>query len=70
MQEGIAWNHIGFTDNEETLKLIEARMGIISVLNEECMRPMGNDEALTSKLSTLHMKHPDFSKVIYTVNFE
>jgi myosin V len=37
-------------------------MGIISVLNEECMRPMGNDDAFTSKLTTLHVNHPDFSK--------
>ena len=58
-QEGITWDHINFTDNEQTLQLIDARMGIISVLNEECMRPMGNDEAFTSKLTTLHTKHPD-----------
>mmetsp|Transcript_50054 Transcript_50054/g.64134 ORF Transcript_50054/g.64134 Transcript_50054/m.64134 type:complete len:1151 (-) Transcript_50054:283-3735(-) len=61
-EEGIAWETITFTDNEATLNLIEARMGIISVLNEECMRPMGNDDAFTSKLTTLHIKHPDFSK--------
>ena len=61
-QEGISWESIAFTDNEATLSLIEARMGIISVLNEECMRPMGNDEAFISKLSTVHIKHPDFSK--------
>lgn len=36
-------------------------MGIIAVLNEECMRPMGNDDAFASKLATLHAKHPDFS---------
>jgi len=61
-EEGISWETITFVDNANTLSLIEARMGIISVLNEECMRPMGNDEAFTSKLTTLHVKHPDFSK--------
>ena len=60
-EEGIAWEAISFVDNEATLSLIEARMGIISVLNEECMRPMGNDEAFNSKLTTLHQKHADFS---------
>jgi len=61
-EEGICWETITFTDNAATLSLIDARMGVISVLNEECMRPMGNDEAFTSKLTTLHAKHPDFSK--------
>ena len=60
-EEGIAWEAISFVDNEATLNLIEARMGVISVLNEECMRPMGNDEAFNSKLTTLHHKHVDFS---------
>ena len=60
-EEGIPWKSIEFVDNVETLALIEARMGIFAVLNEECQRPMGNDDAFASKLGTLHAKHADFS---------
>ena len=60
--EGIAWDFVDFVDNAGTLDLIESRMGVISVLNEECVRPKGNDEALVSKLTSLHKDHPSFSK--------
>ena len=52
--EGIIWSTVDFRDNAAVLDLIDARMGIISVLNEECMRPKGSDEALCSKLLTAH----------------
>ena len=39
--EGVPWTHVDFTDNAETLALIEGRMGVISLLNEECLRPKG-----------------------------
>lgn len=35
--EGVQWEKISYQDNSSTLALIDARMGIISVLNEECM---------------------------------
>ena len=43
-----------FPDNAAVLTLIEGRMGIIDVLNEECVRPRGSDEGFVSKLTTLH----------------
>ncbi len=58
--EGIQWQHIDFADNQPVLDLIESRMGIISILNEECMRPRGSDSALCSKLLTSQGKHPAF----------
>ena len=61
-QEGIAWSHIEYQDNAPTLALIEGKMGIIAVLNEECLRPKGNDAAFCSKLITLQSSHPGFSK--------
>jgi myosin heavy subunit len=41
--EGIELDEIKFEDNAAVLQLVEGRMGLISVLNEECVRPRGND---------------------------
>ena len=48
-EEGIPWNHVDFSDNAEVLGLVESRMGIIAVLNEECVRPRGSDVSFVSK---------------------
>ncbi|KAJ8600328.1 hypothetical protein CTAYLR_000646 [Chrysophaeum taylorii] len=53
-EERIPWTHVSFPDNAPVLQLIDARMGIIDVLNEECMRPRGSDEGFVSKLNSIH----------------
>lgn len=52
--EGIPWDRIEFKDNAPLLDLIEAKLGIVAMLNEECVRPKGSDENFVSKLSTVH----------------
>lgn len=43
-EEGIGWSNIDFPDNQETLDLIEAkRVGIFSVLDEQCRLPKRTD---------------------------
>ncbi|EGZ20679.1 hypothetical protein PHYSODRAFT_359958 [Phytophthora sojae] len=53
-EEGIVWDHIEYADNQDVLTVIESRMGIISLLNEEVMRPKGNEESFMSKVTSLH----------------
>lgn len=71
--EGILWNHIDFVDNQDVISMIEDRLGIISLLNDEVMRPMGNDESLVSKLSTIHkddqnvIEFPRTSRTQFTI---
>ncbi|KAI9905832.1 hypothetical protein PsorP6_013739 [Peronosclerospora sorghi] len=57
--EGILWSHVDFADNQDVISIIEDRLGIISLLNDEVMRPKGNDESLVSKLSTIHKDEQD-----------
>jgi Myosin head (motor domain) len=38
-EEGIEWDPIEFTDNLQILKMIEKRLGIVDVLNEESHFP-------------------------------
>lgn len=49
-EEGIPWSHVEFSDNAEVLGLVESRMGIIAVLNEECVRPRGGDLSFVNKV--------------------
>eukprot|EP00903_Cladosiphon_okamuranus_P010022 g9504.t1 len=69
-EEGIPWSHVDFSDNAEVLGLIESRMGIIAVLNEECVRPRGGDLSFVSKLATLHADHSAFSRAKLAGPFE
>ena len=48
--EGLPLGSIAYADNSNVLTLIEGRMGAISILNEECVRPRGGDESFVSKL--------------------
>lgn len=44
-EEGIGWSNIDFPDNQDTLDLIEAkRVGIFSVLDEQCRLPKRTDQ--------------------------
>mmetsp|Transcript_22722 Transcript_22722/g.30067 ORF Transcript_22722/g.30067 Transcript_22722/m.30067 type:complete len:1036 (-) Transcript_22722:432-3539(-) len=53
-REGIDLDEITYSDNSEVLKLIEGRMGLIAILNEECVRPKGNDASFVSKLKSVN----------------
>lgn len=52
--EGIELGEVSFQDNADVLSLIEGRMGLISVLNEECVRPKGNDTAFVAKIYAMN----------------
>jgi len=47
--EGLDLAEIKYDDNSDVLDLIEGKFGIIKQLNEECVRPKGNDEAFVTK---------------------
>jgi len=52
--EGIPMPEVAFLDNSQVLHLIEGRMGFISMLNEECLRPHGNDASFVAKVKTVN----------------
>ncbi|RHY26374.1 hypothetical protein DYB32_007678 [Aphanomyces invadans] len=61
-QEGLGWTYVRFQDNQDMLDLLEAPLGVIALLNEECIRPMGNDLTFCSKLASTHDVHPRLDK--------
>ena len=47
--EGIELAEITYDDNTDVLDLIEGRTGLLALLNEECVRPKGNDQQFVQK---------------------
>ncbi|XP_043358593.1 unconventional myosin-Vb-like isoform X5 [Dermochelys coriacea] len=63
MKEEIPWTFIDFYDNQPCIDLIEAKMGILDLLNEECKMPKGSDASWAQKLYDRHLHHsPHFQK--------
>lgn len=50
LREEIDWTFIDFSDNQPCIDLIEGKMGILSLLDEESRLPMGSDEQFVTKL--------------------
>ncbi|CAJ0942079.1 unnamed protein product, partial [Mesorhabditis belari] len=63
-REGIEWTFIDFgLDLQACIELIEKPLGIISMLDEECIVPKATDMTYVDKLTNQHLgKHPNFVK--------
>ena len=49
MKEGIEWKMIDFYDNQPCIDLIEAKLGVLDLLDEECRMPKGSDKSWVEK---------------------
>lgn len=55
-KEGIEWEFIDFgMDLQACIDLIEKPMGLLSILEEECMFPKASDKTLIDKLNAQHL---------------
>ncbi|CAO3633816.1 unnamed protein product [Cunninghamella blakesleeana] len=61
VKEKINWTFIEFTDNQKCIELIEGRLGILSLLDEESRLPSGSDEGFIQKLYTNFEKSADYN---------
>ncbi|XP_075998597.1 unconventional myosin-Vc isoform X2 [Genypterus blacodes] len=62
MKEDIPWTLIDFYDNQPVIDLIEAKMGILDLLDEECLFPQGTDQSWLQKLYNYLDPNPLFEK--------
>uniref|UniRef100_A0A8C3NHK0 Uncharacterized protein n=1 Tax=Geospiza parvula TaxID=87175 RepID=A0A8C3NHK0_GEOPR len=62
MKEGIPWTLIDFYDNQPCIDLIEAKLGILDLLDEECKVPKGTDQNWAQKLYDRHAASQHFQK--------
>jgi len=67
-EEGLDLREIKVEDNSKALQLLEGKLGLVQLLNEECVRPKGNDETFVSKVFTHNQQpgSPLFSKRTFT----
>uniref|UniRef100_A0A673KW50 Unconventional myosin-X-like n=1 Tax=Sinocyclocheilus rhinocerous TaxID=307959 RepID=A0A673KW50_9TELE len=61
-REGIHWEAIDWMDNAECLDLIEKKLGMLSLINEESRFPKGTDYTLLEKLHSRHATNPYYVK--------
>merc|ERR1719391_374421 len=63
-KEGIEWKDVDFGMNLiHTIELIEKKMGILSMLEEECIVPKATDKTYLEKMMNKHLgKHNSFAK--------
>ncbi|XP_007486729.1 unconventional myosin-Vb isoform X1 [Monodelphis domestica] len=62
MKEQIPWTLIDFYDNQPCIDLIEAKLGILDLLDEECKVPKGTDQNWAQKLYDQHSSSQHFQK--------
>ncbi|KAL2093412.1 hypothetical protein ACEWY4_010724 [Coilia grayii] len=62
MKEDIPWTLIDFYDNQPIIDLIEAKMGILDLLDEECLFPQGTEQNWLQKLQNYLGSNPLFHK--------
>ncbi len=74
VREQIDWTFIDFSDNQPCIDLIEGKMGVLSLLDEESRLPMGSDEQFVTKLhhnfaadKQKFYKKPRFGRSAFTV---
>ncbi|XP_035247221.1 unconventional myosin-Vb isoform X3 [Anguilla anguilla] len=62
VKEQIPWTLIDFYDNQPCIDLIEAKLGILDLLDEECKVPKGTDQNWAQKLYGKHSGSEHFQK--------
>ena len=74
VREKIDWTFIDFSDNQPCIDLIEGKLGILALLDEESRLPMGSDEHFVTKLhhnfaadKQIFYKKPRFGRSAFTV---
>ncbi|KAI8097679.1 P-loop containing nucleoside triphosphate hydrolase protein [Halteromyces radiatus] len=75
VKEKIDWKFIEFSDNQRCIEMIEAKLGILSLLDEESRLPSGSDQGFCDKLYNNfttptyknYFKKPRFSNKAFTV---
>ena len=74
LREEIDWKFIDFADNQPCIDLIEGKLGVLALLDEESRLPMGSDDSFVTKLhhnfaadKSPSYKKPRFGKSAFTV---
>lgn len=72
-KEEIEWTFIDFYDNQPCIDLIETKLGILDLLDEECRMPKGSDSSWAEKLyakcgKSKHFEKPRFGTSAFLIH--
>nr|XP_049698481.1 unconventional myosin-Va isoform X1 [Helicoverpa armigera]XP_049698485.1 unconventional myosin-Va isoform X2 [Helicoverpa armigera] len=62
IKEEISWEMIEFYDNQPCIDLIEDRLGVLALLDEQCRVPQGSDAGFVAKLHQSCARYAHFMK--------
>ncbi|KAL7842505.1 hypothetical protein SRHO_G00241940 [Serrasalmus rhombeus] len=68
-REGLVWDDVNWMDNGECLDLIEKKLGLLALVNEESHFPKATDATLLEKLHSQHSKNPFYIKPRVAVHY-
>jgi myosin-5 len=69
VREEINWTFIDFSDNQTCIDLIESKLGVLALLDEESRLPSGSDASFLQKLNDQLLKKPDYQSVFKKPRF-
>ncbi|KAG8512637.1 Unconventional myosin-X, partial [Galemys pyrenaicus] len=67
-REGLVWEDIDWVDNGECLDLIEKKLGLLALINEESHFPQATDSTLLEKLHNQHANNHFYVKPRVAIN--
>ncbi|XP_006874499.1 PREDICTED: unconventional myosin-X [Chrysochloris asiatica] len=67
-REGLVWEEMDWLDNGECLDLIEKKLGLLALINEESHFPQATDSTLLGKLHSQHANNHFYVKPRVAVN--
>lgn len=68
--EGLPIEKLEHEDNKEVIRFLEGRVGLMSLLNEECILPRGSDAGFVRKVYATHKSDIPSSKLFFKRNFQ
>ncbi|KAG6865880.1 hypothetical protein C0991_010961 [Blastosporella zonata] len=63
IKEEINWTFIDFSDNQPCIDVIEGKLGVLALLDEESRLPSGSDTSFLQKLNNQLLAKPEFKTV-------
>ncbi|KAF9562132.1 myosin 5 [Agrocybe pediades] len=69
VKEEIKWKFIDFSDNQPCIDVIEGKLGVLALLDEESRMPAGTDASFLQKLNTQILGKPEYKNVFKKPRF-
>jgi myosin-5 len=69
VREKINWTFIDFSDNQPCISLIESKLGVLALLDEESRLPSGSDQSFLQKLNDQLLKKDEYKNVFKKPRF-